>query len=100
MVKTNLCNAIKNRQQISMHYKGKVRIIDPYLIGITKAGNETLRAYQTGGYSESGGLPAWRLFDLRYISGIEILDKSFEIHPQYNPNDKGMVQISCRVENL
>lgn len=97
MVKSTLCEAIKNRRQVKMKYEGRERLVDPYLIGTTTAGNEVLRAYQVGGYSERGGLPAWRLFTLRGISGVEILDTSFGIHPLYNPYDKAMVQISCRV---
>jgi len=97
MVKSTLCEAIKNRRQISMRYEGRERILDPYLIGTTTAGNEALRAYQVGGYSERGGLPAWRLFTLSAISNVKILDTSFGIHPLYNPYDKAMVQISCRV---
>lgn len=97
MVKSTLCEAIQNRWQVKMKYQGRERILDPYLIGTTTAGNETLRAYQVRGYSESGGLPAWRLFTLRGISGVEILDTSFKIHPQYNPYDRDMVRISCRV---
>lgn len=98
MVKLSLCSAIKNRQQVSMKYEGQKRIVDPYLVGITTAGNEALRAYQVGGYSSSGNLPAWRLFNLRSITEVEILDTSFRINPLYNPDDKVMVRISCRVE--
>lgn len=92
MVKSMLCKAIQNRRQISMRYEGMERILDPYLIGTTTAGNEALR-----GYSESGGVPAWRLFTLSAISNVKILDTSFGIHPLYNPYDKAMVQISCRI---
>ena len=98
MVKSSICNAIKNCRQISIVYDGQVRIVDPYLIGITTAGNETLRAYQVRGYSERGGLPAWRIFTLKKISGVEILNTSFTIRPDYNPNDQAMVRFSCRVE--
>jgi len=80
-----------------MNYDGKERIVDPYLIGTTTAGNEALRAYQVGGYSSSGNAPAWRLYLLKNIGGVRILDTAFEIHPQYNPNDRDMVQISCKV---
>ncbi len=98
MVKSSICNAIKNRRQISIVYDGQVRVVDPYLIGTTTAGNETLRAYQVGGYSERGGLPAWRMFTLKKISAVKILDTSFMIRPEYNPNDQAMVRFSCRVE--
>jgi len=83
MVKSMLCKAIQNRRQISMRYEGMERILDPYLIGTTTAGNEALR-----GYSESGGVPAWRLFTLSTISNVKILDTSFGIHPLCNPYDK------------
>jgi len=88
MVKSMLCKAIQNRRQISMRYEGMERILDPYLIGTTTAGNEALR-----GYSESGGVPAWRLFTLSAISNVKIrnvkiLDTSFGIHPLCNPYDK------------
>ena len=98
MVKSSICNAIKDRRQISIVYDTGVRVVDPYLIGTTTAGNETLRAYQVEGYSERGGLPAWRMFTLKKISGVEILETSFTIRPDYNPNDKDMVRLSCRVE--
>jgi len=98
MAKSSICNAIKSRRQISIVYDKGVRIIDPYLIGTTTAGNEALRAYQTGGYSKRGGLPDWRLFTLKKISGVAILDTSFTIRSDYNPNDKDLVRISCRVE--
>ncbi len=97
-MKSSICNAIKSRRQISIFYDKKARIIDPYLIGTTTAGNEALRAYQIGGYSEKGGLPDWRLFTLKKISGVEVLDTSFAVRSDYNPDDKGMVQFSCRVE--
>lgn len=100
MVKSNLCSAIKNCRQISIVYDGQVRVVDPYLVGTNKKGNEALRAYQVGGYSSSGNLPAWRLYLLKNIDSVEILDTSFKIQPQYNPNDKDMVQISCRIEMM
>ena len=98
MVKSSICNAIKDRRQISIVYDTGVRVVDPYLIGTTTAGNETLRAYQVEGYSERGGLPAWRMFTLKKISAVKILDTSFMIRPEYNPNDQAMVRFSCRVE--
>ncbi|MFA7190190.1 MAG: hypothetical protein WC117_08905 [Sphaerochaetaceae bacterium] len=100
MVKSNLCTAIKNFRRVSIIYDKQVRVVDPYLVGTNKKGSEALRAYQVGGYSSSGNLPAWRLYLLKNIDSVEILDTSFKIHPQYNPNDKDMVQISCRVEKM
>ena len=55
MVKSSICNAIKDRRQISIVYDGQVRVVDPYLMGTTTAGNEALRAYQGGGYRRGEG---------------------------------------------
>lgn len=98
MVRTNLQFAIKELKQVRLFYEGTERIVHPFLIGINKKGNEALRAYQVGGYSSSGDLPAWRLFLLDRIDLVEIIDENFQIRDDYNPDDKGMTQIIYRIE--
>ncbi len=97
MVLSKLETAIKERKKVSLMYKGVLRIIEPYLVGINTKGNESLRAYQIGGYSSSGNLPAWRLFLFEDIEDIEVLDDHFEINDKYNHNDRGMRSILFRV---
>ncbi|WP_368293881.1 WYL domain-containing protein [Dehalobacter sp. TBBPA1] len=98
MVRTNLRNAIKELKKVRISYEGTERIVHPYLIGINKKGNESLRAYQVGGFSSSGHLPEWRLFLLDQIDFVEIIDEYFQIKNDYNPDDKGMTQIIYRIE--
>ena len=42
-------------------------------------------AFQYQGYTEHGGLPAWRQFFLSHATSIEILDENFDIETGYNP---------------
>ena len=98
MVKANLQIAIKEQKKVRLYYEGTERIVHPFLIGINKRGNESLRAYQVDGYSSSGELPAGRLFLLDRIDFVEIIDEKFPIRDDYNPDDKGMIKIIYRIE--
>lgn len=49
-----ICSAIRSKQVIRLYYRGGFRMIEPFCYGASTAGSELLRAYQTGGYSESG----------------------------------------------
>jgi hypothetical protein len=68
--------AITQRRQIRFCYGGTERIAEPHDYGIQK-GKTRLLAYQTGGRSNSGPLPAWRLVDVSGITQLELLEKTF-----------------------
>jgi hypothetical protein len=68
--------AIAQRRQIRFWYEGKERIAEPHDYGIQK-GKVRLLAYQTGGRSNSGPLPAWRLVDVSGMTQLEVLEKTF-----------------------
>jgi hypothetical protein len=68
--------AITQQRQIRFWYGGKERIAEPHDYGIQK-GKERLLAYQVGGRSTSGSLPAWRLVDVSGMTQLEILEKTF-----------------------
>lgn len=75
-----------------------IPIAKTYCYGISTAGNELLRAYQIGGYSQSGKSVGWKLFRVSNISNLKVIDKSFEnIRPGYNPRDSAMTTIYCNV---
>ncbi|NJE47334.1 hypothetical protein E3E35_07965 [Thermococcus sp. GR7] len=93
-----ICSAIRSRRIIKFYYKGGIRIVEPFCYGVSTAGNEVLRAYQIGGYSESGKPVGWKLFRISEISGLTVTDEHFEGNrPGYNPRDKAMVRIYCHV---
>ena len=68
--------AITQQRQIRFWYGGKERIAEPHDYGVHK-GKARLLAYQVGGQSASGPLPAWRLVDVSGMTQLEILEKTF-----------------------
>lgn len=88
-----IVNAINNQQVIELYYDGELRIIEPHCYGLTTAGNEGLRAFQTGGYSSSGTF-GWKMYDLGKADNISISDNRFNgPRTGYKRGDKGMSTI-------
>jgi hypothetical protein len=95
---TTICNAISRRAVIQFYYDGGIRTVEPHCHGISTAGNEVLRGYQTGGYSESGNPVGWKLFDVSKMYSLSVTNQTFtQNRPSYNPNDTSMSTIHCRV---
>ena len=59
-------NAILKEQQVICLYEGRPRELCPHIIGINKAGEEVVLAWQFGGTS-SGKLPQWRCLKLANV---------------------------------
>ncbi len=68
--------AIAQKRKIRFWYGGTERVAEPHDYGIHN-GKARLLAYQTGGRSNSGPLPAWRLVDVSRITQLELLEKTF-----------------------
>ena len=95
---TAICAAISNRAIVQFNYDGGLRTVEPHCHGISKAANEVLRGYQTGGYSSSGNPVEWKLFTVAEISGLRRTGATFLANrPGYNPNDLGMTSVHCHV---
>jgi hypothetical protein len=93
-----ICEAISRRAVIQFSYGGLRRTAEPHLHGISTAGNEVLRAYQIGGYSKSGRVPSWRLYEVSRMSGIRQTGEVFVgSRPDYHPNDQDMISVHCRI---
>lgn len=92
-----ICDSIRLRVLIQFHYDGEPRIAEPYCFGLSSRGNRVLRAYQTAGGSAGSGELGWKLFDESKIEGLQATDIHFESRAEYNPEDKGMTKILCRV---
>ena len=109
-----IINSIKNRNLVTVYYNGDdnggkgLRVIEPYCLGVSKAGNKVLRAWEVEGASHTSAtgeqpLPGWRLFRLDRMGNYS-LDPRENFNtpkPQYNPNDKGMksIMICAKFEN-
>lgn len=83
-------DAINNKLQVIINYSDeknrapKKRLIEPYAYGITKAGNEVLRAYQYDGDTYRGK-PKWKFFRLDRIQSWN----PTETHFNAQPNERG-----------
>lgn len=89
----SIIDAIGNQNVINFYYEGELRIVEPHCYGMTTAGNEGLRAYQTGGYSSSGKF-GWRMYDLGKADDINIIDEQFDgPRSGYKKGDNGMSKI-------
>jgi predicted DNA-binding transcriptional regulator YafY len=102
----SIVDAIKNRQVVIIYYDGDepggrgLREIEPVCLGVSKAGNKVLRAWDSEGASHTGykgeqPLPGWRLFRLDKILSNK---PTGEVYNQpklgYNFNgDKSMVSV-------
>lgn len=89
--------AIKERIVIQFNYQGKLRIVEPFLLGyLTETGNLSLSAYKIGGQSTSNSKNPWRTYTVNEITNLKLTDKSAANHrPDYNKNDKRMSRIIC-----
>lgn len=95
---TAICAAIRDRAVVEFYYNGGTRTVEPHCHGISTAGNEVLRGYQTGGYSSSGDPVGWRMYLVGDISGLRQTGATFPVNrPGYNPDDPGMSSIHCCV---
>jgi predicted DNA-binding transcriptional regulator YafY len=102
----SIVDAIKNRKVIVIYYDGDepggrgLREIEPVCLGVSKAGNKVLRAWDSEGASHTGykgeqPLPGWRLFRLDKILSNKPTGEVYnQIRPGYNLNgDKSMVSV-------
>jgi predicted DNA-binding transcriptional regulator YafY len=102
----DVVNCIKKNQKCIIYYDGDepggrgLRQIEPVCLGVSKAGNKVLRAWDDEGashrdYTGEKPLPGWRMFRLDKILFIKPTGENFtEMRPNFNPNgDKSMKSV-------
>lgn len=88
-----ICNAIANRQVLCFRYSGRVREVEPHLLGYDGDGDLTLSAWQLIG-TGSG----WRDFHVSKASGLATTGKTFAgARAGYNPSDSTIDRVVCRL---
>ena len=104
-----LCDAIDNKYRLNIKYDDEeepehtdFRTVEPYVYGLSKAGNACFRGFQWEGDTRRG-VPKWKLFRTDRIIDWVPLPKShfyvdpaqlYNLVPDYNPEgDKSMVKI-------
>jgi hypothetical protein len=96
--KSVICVAIWNRRLLSFDYYGKRRLVAPYCHGVTRRGNEVVRAIQLRGDGPDDGFGFGKLWRVSEMRAIRLTAERFEADdPNYNPDDRAMVRIHCRV---
>lgn len=102
----NIIDAIKNRKVCIIYYDGDepggtgLREIEPVCLGMSKANNLVLRAWDREGASHRGyigqrPLPSWRLFRLDKITSFKPTGEFFDTpRPNYNfEGDNTMISV-------
>ncbi len=92
-----ITQAINNREEITFTYSGLSRVAQPCAVGISTAGNEVLRCFQTqGGHITPGH--EWDLCTVASISNIQVTGKVFSSNPRgYKQGDKAMNRIYAQL---
>src|SRR4051794_29766473 len=94
----SICAAIGGRAVVQFSYDGLSRTAELHCHGTSKGSHEVVRAYQVGGYTRSGRVPIWRMYEVSKISGLRQTGETFPFNrPGYNPNDRDMISVHCRV---
>jgi hypothetical protein len=93
-MKQTISQAIREKKVLTFSYDGYPRTVEPHCHGITTAGNEALRCYQTAGGSSSGNVPGWHMMTVNKIMGLSVSQSEFSgPRSGYKRGDKGMSTI-------
>jgi hypothetical protein len=94
-----ICEAIRRRRLLAFHYEGSFRLVQPAVLGLHRTTNRlSLRAYQVGGFSRSGGPAGWRLYTVRKVREPQVREEPFMAPPPgYRPNDDELAPIVCQL---
>ena len=93
-MKNTISQAIRDRRVLTFDYDGYQRTVEPHCHGITTAGNEALRCYQTAGGSSSGKVPGWHMMKVEKIIGLTVSLSVFGgPRPGYSRGDRNMSTI-------
>jgi hypothetical protein len=92
------CQALRNGLVLSLHYDGYFRGVEVHAVGVTKNGNEIMRAWQVSGGSVSNEPIGWKLLRLdEAIGGSITQDKSAAPRQGYRRDDRAMQRIICQL---
>jgi len=89
-----ICRAIENREVIQFRHKGRLRTVEPHLVGYDADGDLTLSCWQLSG----GSGRDWRDFHIAKLTELSTTGERFAgARPGYNPNDSTISRIVCRL---
>ena len=96
---SEIIEAIDNKEVVEFYYEGDetesrgARTVEIYAFGNSTKGNPVIRAYQTGGATDSS-VPNWKLFDVRNIRNFKTVGNFEQPRQGFNLNgDAGMLNV-------
>jgi hypothetical protein len=90
--------AIQRRRLLMFLYRGRVRVVEPYLYGVNTAHHTVLSAWQKNQASRVSPRDCWRTYFVNHMRRVEVLPIGFE-EPRatYNPNHPRMTRVIDRL---
>jgi len=95
----DLMGAVEDHKVCKIYYEGDDiknpgdRTIQPYVYGVSKAGNDVVRVWQLQGVTDSE-IPGWKLMRVDKMTRFEPTGETFDSPmDMYHPNDKDMTKI-------
>lgn len=92
-----LCQAIAQRKALELRYRRYTRIVEPYVYGAGRDGQERIRCYQIAGDSDSGEMVGWKLLRVDDIVSLRVTDSRFAARKDYRRDDPVIVHVACQV---
>lgn len=92
-----ICRAMRERKLLEVVYHQRQRLVAPHIFGIDTTGAETLSCYQVAGGTTGGDRQGWKSFKTCELVVKQISTLHFHPRPEYQPNDRAMVTVYCRV---
>ena len=97
-MKNTIIDAINSKQVIEFTYKNDLRVVEPFVLGVSSTGKDSFRAYQVGGNSTDSNSIGWKMFTIDKVSNLILKDNVFSgVREYYNPNDKALNPIYASV---
>ncbi len=98
-----LARAVAERHPVEAHYHGQRRLLCPHALG-WKNGRPKVLAYQTGGTTSGGDLPAdptqrWRSMFIDEIEDPIITSGPWQTAVNYTPASNGIDEVEIDVNN-
>jgi len=97
-MKDTIIKAIQNKSVLKFTYDGYSRSVEPHAVGLSTAGNEVVRCYQTVEESSESQIPGWRLMMLSHIRDLIVTSDHFASpRSGYKQGDKDMAEIYAQL---
>ena len=93
-----ICTAIDQRQLIYFRFHDIERVVQPATHGYHRGtGSEVVRGYQVLGASKSGPIPDWRLYRVKIMEDVQVLDETFATDPRDYVRGDSQIAVHCQL---